>query len=75
MRYLNVEYGRWWDCAWRGTGTCWRTYNKDNTSMTSAGINQWTLNVGNGICGDPKPGCDKKAKVWIGYCIRGYCLE
>ncbi|NBR95928.1 MAG: hypothetical protein EBT55_06465, partial [Proteobacteria bacterium] len=75
MRYLNVEYGKWWDgCLFNQKGTCWKTYNKTNTNnIGTSGIGLWTLKVGNGICGDPVKYCSKKAKVWVGYCLREHC--
>ena len=71
MRYLRVEYGRWWGGCFFGTGTCWNTYY----TYDAYGVTEWTLNVNNNICGDPKPSCDKKAKVWVGYCLRNHCLD
>ena len=68
MKYLKVRYGIWWAgfCLQR---TCSNTYNAPEN-----GNGNWTLNVGNGICGDPVPYCGKKAQVWVGYCLRGHCF-
>ena len=81
LRYLQAQYGTWWTCNLKEANTCRRRYDTNqnlSAPMTSGeGYGELSLHIGNNICGgdDPVSGCSKKGRVWVGYCLRGYCLD
>ena len=82
MIYLTVRYGVWWEgCRSKPyQGDCWKICYGTDKNCYETNNGKWTLIADNEICGDPVPYCVKKAKVWVGYCLRGNlssiaCLE